>query len=197
MDPEIKITAQPEANTPRCKFTVDRPVHQGRLAFGGPVAARNSPLATKLFELGHVAKVEINGAAVTVAHDGSGDWGQLARQVGAAIRAHLKSGEPVVNPGYEPQISKDEALRDRVQSLLDIEVNPSVASHGGYIEIIDVKDAKAFIKMSGGCQGCGAADVTLKQGVEKIILEKVPEVVAVLDTTDHASGSNPYYQPEK
>jgi Fe/S biogenesis protein NfuA len=76
-------------------------------------------------------------------------------------------------------------------------VNPSVASHGGYIEIIDVKDSKAFIKMSGGCQGCGAADVTLKQGVEKIILEKVPEVVAVLDTTDHASGSNPYYQPQK
>ena len=71
-------------------------------------------------------------------------------------------------------------LRDRVQELLDTAINPAVAGHGGLIELIDVQDSTVYIRMSGGCQGCGAADVT-----------------EVLDTTDHASGSNPYYAPSK
>jgi Fe/S biogenesis protein NfuA len=89
------------------------------------------------------------------------------------------------------------ALKDKVQELLDTAINPAVAGHGGYIELIDVKDSTVYIRMSGGCQGCGAADVTLKAGIERMIFEEIPEVTEVLDTTDHASGSNPYYAPSK
>jgi len=91
----------------------------------------------------------------------------------------------------------DEQVKVRVQELLDTAINPAVAGHGGYIELIDVKDSTAYIRMSGGCQGCGAADITLKAGIERMIFEEVPEITEVLDTTDHASGSNPYYAPAK
>ena len=84
-----------------------------------------------------------------------------------------------------------------VQQLLDERINPAVASHGGFIELVDVKDTVAYIRLGGGCQGCGMADVTLKQGVEVEIKQAVPSITAVLDVTDHAGGSNPYYQQGK
>jgi Fe/S biogenesis protein NfuA len=88
-------------------------------------------------------------------------------------------------------------VRDKVQELLDTSINPAVAGHGGYIELIDVKESTVYVRMSGGCQGCGAADVTLKAGIERMIFEEVPEVTEVLDVTDHGAGQNPYYAPSK
>ena len=87
----------------------------------------------------------------------------------------------------------------RVQSLLDEQINPAIAAHGGYVELIDVDPAAgtAFIELGGGCQGCGMADVTLKQGIEVTIREAIPDIERVLDATDHAAGTNPYFQPSK
>ncbi len=90
----------------------------------------------------------------------------------------------------------DDLARD-VQRLLDDEINPSVATHGGYIDLLDVNDGVAFIHMGGGCQGCGMAEVTLGQGVRVAILERFPQITEVRDTTDHAQGANPYYQAAK
>lgn len=84
-----------------------------------------------------------------------------------------------------------------VQKVLDTEINPAVAGHGGYISLVDVKDQVAYIKLGGGCQGCGMADVTLKQGVVVAIKKAIPEIKEVLDVTDHAGGSNPYFTPGK
>ncbi len=84
-----------------------------------------------------------------------------------------------------------------VQQVLDTQVNPGVAMHGGHVTLLDVKDDIAYIALGGGCQGCGMADVTLKQGIEVMIKEAVPEIRQIIDTTDHAGGSNPYYQPSK
>ena len=88
-------------------------------------------------------------------------------------------------------------LKERVQELIETMINPAVAAHGGYIELLDVKEKTAYIRMSGGCQGCGAADVTLKSGIERLIFEEIPEITEILDVTDHASGENPYYSPSK
>ena len=88
-------------------------------------------------------------------------------------------------------------LKTRVQELIDSMINPAVAGHGGYVELIDVQDNRVYLQMGGGCQGCGAADVTLKSGIERLIKDEIPEVAEVLDTTDHAAGSNPYYTPGK
>lgn len=82
-----------------------------------------------------------------------------------------------------------------VQRVLDEQINPQIAAHGGFVTLLEVKDETAYITMGGGCQGCGMADYTLKQGVEQAIVEAVPAVQRVLDTTDHAAGTNPYYAP--
>ena len=88
-------------------------------------------------------------------------------------------------------------VAEAVQRLLDDEINPSVASHGGHIDLLDVAEGVAFIHMGGGCQGCGMAEVTLGQGVRTAILGTFPEIHEVRDTTDHAQGANPYYQAAK
>jgi Fe/S biogenesis protein NfuA len=84
-----------------------------------------------------------------------------------------------------------------VQKVLDEQINPNVASHGGFVQLLDVKEDTAYVRLGGGCQGCGMANVTLKQGVEVAIRRAVPQIKSVLDTTDHASGGNPFYQPAK
>jgi Fe/S biogenesis protein NfuA len=91
----------------------------------------------------------------------------------------------------------NEELKTRVQELIDTMINPAVAGHGGFVELIDVQENRVYLQMGGGCQGCGAADITLKSGIERLIKEEIPEVAEVLDTTDHASGQNPYYTPGK
>ena len=90
-----------------------------------------------------------------------------------------------------------EELRGKVQELIETMINPAIAGHGGYVDLIDVQDNRVYLQMGGGCQGCGAADVTLKSGIERLIKDELPEVVEVLDTTDHASGANPYYTAGK
>ena len=76
-------------------------------------------------------------------------------------------------------------------------MNPAIASHGGQINLIDVKGDAAYVEMSGGWQGCGMASVTLKQGVEVMVQEAIPEIKELIDSTDHTSGENPYFASEK
>ncbi len=84
-------------------------------------------------------------------------------------------------------------LAKRVQGILDDRVNPSIASHGGSIDLVDVQGTEVTLLMSGGCQGCAMSRLTLRQGVEKILRDEVPEITAIHDATDHASGTNPYF----
>jgi Fe/S biogenesis protein NfuA len=88
-------------------------------------------------------------------------------------------------------------LAERVQSFLDEDINPMVAGHGGHIDLLDVTEGKAYIHMGGACQGCGMADVTLGQGVRVALLERFPDITDVVDSTNHAEGTNPYYQAAK
>lgn len=88
-------------------------------------------------------------------------------------------------------------MRRKIQKVLNEMINPAVASHGGRIELVDVVNDTVYIQMSGGCQGCAASSVTLKQGVERTLMEEIPDISAVVDVTDHQSGQNPYYQSSK
>ena len=85
------------------------------------------------------------------------------------------------------------ALADRVTHVLETEINPAIASHGGVINLVDVQGTEIFIEMAGGCQGCAMSRMTLRQGVERMVSQSVPEVTAIHDVTDHASGDNPYF----
>jgi Fe/S biogenesis protein NfuA len=87
----------------------------------------------------------------------------------------------------------DDPIANKVQQVVDQQINPGVAGHGGWVLLLDVKDDTAFIEMGGGCRGCAISQMTLKQGIERIITDEIPEIARVLDTTDHSEGENPYY----
>jgi len=94
-----------------------------------------------------------------------------------------------------PKIGDNSPIEDRINYILYNEINPSLASHGGQVTLEDiVDDTIAILKFGGGCQGCGMVDVTLKEGVEKTLLEKVPGLTAVRDVTDHTNRDNAYYR---
>jgi Fe/S biogenesis protein NfuA len=88
-------------------------------------------------------------------------------------------------------------VAQRVLQVLDAQINPSIAAHGGRAELVAVEEPVAYVRLSGGCQGCGMASVTLHQGIEVAIRDNVPEIEQVIDVTDHASGSNPYFEAAK
>lgn len=115
------------------------------------------------------------------------------KQLGGATVDFL---DDVMQSGFRvfwPSPTWDDPIAQRVQEVLDRQVNPGVASHGGQVSLERVVGDAAYVRLGGGCQGCGAADVTLRQGIEEAILGAVPELKRVLDATDHAAGTNPYY----
>ena len=117
----------------------------------------------------------------------------------------LQPGLVLDNPnGPSPRIATDGPPPDltgpveqRVVQVLDHQINPSIAAHGGVAELVAVEGGTAYLRLGGGCQGCGMASVTLSQGIEHAIKESIPEITAVIDVTDHASGQNPYYEAAK
>jgi Fe-S cluster biogenesis protein NfuA len=198
VEKDIAIIGEPTNNPATCKFTVDRPVYPGGSAyFGNRSTTASSPLAEKLFEIPEVENVLVAENQITVTKSGYDPWPAVGKQVGAKIREHIRSGQAAVTEEFKQALPSESEIRKKVQGLLDSEINPAVGMHGGWVELIDVKSNSIYIRMGGGCQGCGAADVTLKQGIEKSIRDLVPQVGEILDTTDHAAGRNPYYQPSK
>lgn len=126
----------------------------------------------------------------------------------------LNPGLVITNPNKPPQAERPASpaspgiqvpdaatltgpVADRVRVVLTEHINPSIASHGGTAELVAVEDDTAYLRLGGGCVGCGMAAVTLTQGIEVAIKQAVPEIVNVVDVTDHASGTNPYYEAAK
>ena len=85
-------------------------------------------------------------------------------------------------------------LAERVREVLDSQINPAIASHDGAITLVDVRDTEIYLEMSGGCQGCAMSRMTLRQGVERMVRQAVPEITVIHDVTDHASGENPFFE---
>lgn len=112
------------------------------------------------------------------------------------IQAPGGGGFEIKNPNIAtPETSKPTGpIAERVQRVIDEQVNPGVAAHGGAINLVAVEDDIVYITMSGGCHGCAMSQVTLQRGIERMIREAVPEIMGVQDVTDHVSGTNPYYE---
>jgi len=104
---------------------------------------------------------------------------------------------PPPPPTPHPTLDMSDPIVSAVHDVLEQQINPGIASHGGMATLIDVKDDVVYVALGGGCQGCSMASVTLKQGVERMIKEAVPSIQQVVDTTDHAGGSNPYFSGGK
>ena len=202
--PEIRITAEPIDNE-RCKFVVSVPVFAGGVRrFAGAAEASGSPLAEAIFAIPELGASEliVSGNIITVVKRSPSPWQAVGRVIGNAIRSVLTGDAPAVAPAHRPATGtssavSDDALYEQVAKVFDEQVNPMVASHGGHVELIDVQDAVVMLRMGGGCQGCGMADVTLRQGIEGMLARLVPDVRGIVDITDHTSGANPYFQASK
>ena len=185
------------ADPDMCKFTVSTIVQAGGpFFFADTVQAASAPLAATLFELQGVASVLIADNTVTVSKSADTSWQTLKAAIGAAIRAQLLSDLPAVlatTIAQQAQGRSTEVVREIVQDILDREINRSIASHGGAIAIVDLREGQLYVRMSGGCQGCASSEATLKQGFEVMVKRAAPEITEIIDVTDHQSGQKPYY----
>lgn len=190
----IRIRAEPRDND-TCRFVVDRPVFpEGSVFFDSTQRAGRSPMARAILEIPGVSGVLIQDNLVTVSAETGGNWMPIGREVGKRIRDVLSASEPPVDPAVLDELPPEEDIRVRVEAVLRDQINPAVASHGGWIDLVGVERNQVFLRMGGGCQGCGMATATLRQGVERTLRQEVPGIGAILDTTDHAAGTNPYYE---
>lgn len=143
------------------------------------------------------------------------DWSEGLEQSGLVIvnpnkppapaaHAELPMISPAPSPPTSPPIDGPLPPADlsgdvaqRVVQVIEHQVNPAIAAHGGHAELVAVEEDTAYVRLGGGCQGCGMATVTLGQGIEVAIIEAVAEIARVVDVTDHAVGTNPYFEPAK
>ena len=196
--PLIAIRAEVlQADPDTCNFTVSQVIHPGGPFFyDRRERATGSPLPELLFGLAGVAHVLIAENVITVGKVPEVDWSSLKTSIGAKIRAQMLTGVPAIlaDAGRPATWGRpDPEVRAAIQELLDGEVNQGIAGHGGNISIVDYKDGNLRIAMSGGCQGCASSQVTLRQGVEVMVRKVAPEVVEIIDTTDHKAWKKPFY----
>lgn len=171
----LRITTQPGSPVaPRFELTLvakgDRGDDEREVDGGGfPVLVRESDME------------RLDGATV--------DYVDRVNESGFEVRAaqpEQPQGQATGQPAGE--------LADQVRTVLNTQINPAIASHGGMISLVDMDGTEVFVEMSGGCQGCALSRMTLSQGVERMLKQSLPEITAVHDVTDHSSGSNPYFQ---
>lgn len=197
---EIKM-ADPGPETDTCKIELNRDLSPEKTEFFETYnEADGWPMVQGIMRVSGVHSVIVKKNILIVAKHAGAEWKDLLGPIEDEIRVGLdpdSETSPVdaiaaAAAGHGPA----DELRRKVQEILDAEINPGVASHGGYISLLDVQDTRVFLHMGGGCQGCGMASATLKHGVEATLKAQLPEITEILDTTDHAAGANPYFQAQ-
>lgn len=193
MAPAITVTAAARAKIDAVRIRSGHPDAFLRIAIAGRrggdflyqldlVATQDAPPDDLVVELPDLRLLVEPGSAAQLE-------GALIDLDPSAIGGALRVDNP--NEGWRDPVAA------RIQEVLDRQINPSVAAHGGFVDLLDVRGGAAYVQLGGGCQGCAQVDVTLRQGIEVAIKAAVPQITEVIDVTDHAAGTNPYFQPAK
>lgn len=172
-------------------FILDTPLQEGASAKFD--AASDAPLARALFALDGVVRVEVSSATIWVKKHPEMDWDRLKPAVAGAIRGVLDDTDAPLGQNTAVETTPDQELLGAVEDLLNQQVNPAVAAHGGHISVDRVEGGIVYLLMSGGCQGCAASAATLREGVERMLRAALPQIDKIVDTTDHEAGENPFY----
>lgn len=191
---DLKITVEP-IDPRRCKFILNRPVMEsGRVRKYTSAERADSRVAEAVLSVPGVCEVVLSSNVVTAVADENASWDRLAPQVQYGIEAALSAAVPSGPASSASPLGDDDEMYETVAELFERQINPAVAQHGGKVELIDVQEGTVVLRMMGGCQGCGMANVTLRQGIETAIRRAVPGFAGLKDITDHAAGTNPYFQ---
>jgi Fe-S cluster biogenesis protein NfuA len=145
-----------------------------------------------------VAGVE-DGLVTLEASGSPGAAFPLAARMQALIRATVPeiTGVRITGPGAQPPAAGGGDLASRVRRVLDAEINPVIAAHRGHVALDGADQGWVRIRLEGGCQGCSLAEVTLRQGIEPLLRASVPDMVGLIDVTDHQAGTDPFFSPAK
>jgi NFU1 iron-sulfur cluster scaffold homolog, mitochondrial len=196
MTADVQIVSDVDSRNPGiCRFTSERTLYVGTRTVSHADDAKGLPLAEKLFCLSGVEKFQLIGHLLVVTKTADREWEDLGKEIESILTSYLISGQALT-----PEQIQDEMMlvgrsnRQKVQYLIDTQINPGVAEHGGSVQVVDVNDDSVYVRLHGGCQGCEAADFTLKQGIETIVKRAVPEIQHIIDLTNHSAGMNPYYR---
>tara|TARA_Y100000590_G_C15634822_1_gene982538 strand:+ start:917 stop:1522 length:606 start_codon:yes stop_codon:yes gene_type:complete len=196
----LTITGKPKPDSSLCEFKISQSLAPGfRVECKSVDDGKDSPLLKALMEIPGVEQVVVEGRTITVEKSSDQPWIEVGKALGGVVRSQVESQEKTglklfskslydrVSEKLDPE---EEAIRD----LLDTEINPAVAAHGGHIELLKVEDHVAYVELSGGCQGCGMSKVTLQNGVEVAIKRKIPTIQKVVDLTNHDQGTQPFFE---
>lgn len=192
-------------------FELEVPISVRERTYANSVEATNSPVASKIFGFPWTESVTVAPKSVMVSKQDWVSWDVLEEPLKELLTEHFKQTEGIEE---NPELVKKENFNKAesqggtpikgsdsldspeariIQDLIDNEINPALASHGGFVNLHSVKGDKVFIEMGGGCQGCAMSYMTLKEGIEEAIRKAVPSITTVVDVTDHDDGENPYY----
>lgn len=197
MDTPIKITGELTPDPALCQFHLEKPVLEDwTVNFQQPADSQGSALADFLFEVEGVVGVTVAGSTITVAKHTPEPWQQFAPAIGKAIRAAFASGRPLVSDAVVDALKSlpTDDLEGTIAELFEEQINPALASHGGFVRLVKVDGRDVHVEMGGGCQGCASSKATLKLGIETAIRRVAPQVRHIVDATNHAAGANPYYK---
>ena len=215
MENEIQIKGTLSSSSDVFFFTASIPLlNNSKAECHSRIEATNSPLFEALFDLPWVSEAAVEGRALIVKKNNSNPWEEYAPQVAQLIRRLHHDKIPLFSDAFiqalkEKIITEDKKkeipykinetntnspLGKKVQKILSENISKSLASHGGYVTLVNLSEGKVYLYFGGGCQGCSQASVTVKDGIERLLLKELPEIVAVVDVTNHEVGSNPYYK---
>ena len=197
MPETLKINGELTPDPRVCKFTVEEAIIEPgwTVVFEKEGELHGSALPAALFGIDGVVLVRVNGNEVFVTKNAPEPWPELAVRIVNALREVLGQDAAAISDTALDAVrsAPREDIEPLVQRLFDEYINPALASHGGFARVVKVEDRDVYVEMGGGCQGCSASQATLRHGIETAIRQKAPQVREVIDVTDHAAGTNPYY----
>ena len=184
-------------------FILDQPISQKTKTYKVSKDAQYSPLGSKIFGFPWVEELTLEPQKITITRADWVDWDMLAQPLVDMIEHHFSIYDEDVTPeeNQEPIVreTEDESMElteetKPIYEFLEENINPQLASHGGEVKFLDYQDGVVYLQMLGGCQGCGLAAQTMRDGIEVALKNEFSYIVAVKDVTDHSEGSNPYYR---
>lgn len=208
MNPLIEIKATPTSNADICEFELSKDVlNKGQYYCKTKEQALGSILLETLFELSGIKEIMVKKNVLMISKNSPQPWREFGPMIGKAIReafdsprgffdANLLEKITPIESNQEKANSKilETELGKKINDLLNELINPSLASHGGHAELIDIKGGDVYLRFGGGCQGCSQITATVKQGVENLLKSNLSEVNQIIDVTDHSLGANPYFK---
>src|SRR3989441_8461435 len=174
-----------------CRFTSAQTLYVGTKTITNVNEARGLPLAERLFCLPGVEKIQLIGHLLVVTRTADREWNVLGQAIESVLGSYLISSQALTpDQVNEEMMLVGRNTREKVQYLIDTQINPGVAEHGGSVQVVDVNDGSVYLRLHGGCQGSGAAEFTLRQGIETIVNGAVPEIQRIIELTNHSAGTS-------